>query len=45
MFYSNYNGYIYTSKSDKDVKYNMALAYLLVGGSYFIVSLFMMVKK
>ena len=45
MFYSNYHGSIFTSASDKDITYNMELAYILVGGAFFIVSLLMMVKK
>jgi len=45
MFYSNYHGSIFTSASDKNISYNMELAYILVGGAFFIISLLMMVKN
>lgn len=45
MFYSNYDGKIFAGRTDKETKYNMSLAYILVGGAYFIVSLLMMVKN
>lgn len=43
MFYSNYP---FNQKLKvNDVEYNLPLAYVLVGGAYFFVSLLMMVKK
>ncbi|XP_066917366.1 transmembrane channel-like protein 7 isoform X1 [Clytia hemisphaerica] len=45
MFYSNYQGDIYTSVSNNDITYNMELAYICVGGAYLIISLIMMVKN
>ena len=43
MFYA---GYPDTElRSEQDVEYNLPLAYLLVGGSYFFLSLILMVRK
>lgn len=43
MFYA---GYPNTKLlSDDDVEYDLPLAYLLVGGAYFFVSLLLMVRK
>lgn len=44
MFYSNYEGKIFLTK-DRKSKYDMALAYICIGGAYFLASLFLMVKR
>ncbi|KAL9956731.1 hypothetical protein ACROYT_G038255 [Oculina patagonica] len=43
MFYAGYTDSILVS--DDDVKYNLPLAYLLVGFSYFVCSLFLVVRS
>jgi len=43
MFYAGYPDTHLTS--DDDVEYDLPLAYLLVGGGYFFVSLLLMVRK
>lgn len=42
MFYA---GYPSTPLISEDVKYDLPLAYLLVGGTYFFCSLLLMVRK
>jgi len=44
MFYSNYDSVVLQSENGEYV-YDMPLAYMLVGGAYFILSLFSMVKN